>query len=464
MTRRRKPRPSRRAFVGGSAALALTAPLLTPSAYGSARGQTPAADVDVVVIGAGLAGLAAARRLVDLGYEVIVLEARARIGGRIHTDRSLGAPFEDGAGWIHGPDGNPLSALARKAGTRPFVTDDDSFAVHDLTGRAVPRAAVFAGQDRLARLAERIDATVDADLSLAEAIDRLDPQARADPLLAWMLSAYTEFDTGGPLDRLSASWFDEDAAFPGRDVILLDGFDRIPALLARDLDIRLSHEVTAVAYEDGDGARVHAGGKTFDAAFVVCTAPLGVLQASAIRFDPPLPHERTAALARLGMGNVTKIGLRFERAHWPEDVQYFGQMSAQMSRWPYFLNYRTFSPVNALLGVSVGAAAAEIERLDDSAIVDDAMAAVRRMFGPKVPDPVAHRITRWSRDPFARGAYSFAAVGAQPHDFNTLAEPIEKTLLLAGEHTTFRHHGTAHGAYLSGLEAARIIDDELWEG
>jgi len=463
MSRRRRHRPTRRAFVGGGAALALTAPLPAAPAYGSARAETPSADIDVVVIGAGLAGLAAARRLVDLGYAVIVLEAGERIGGRIHTDRSLGVPFEEGAGWIHGPDGNPLSALARKAGTRPFVTNDESFTVHDMQGRAVPRAAVFSGQDRLARLAERIDATVDTDLSLAEAIDRLDPQARADPLLAWMLSAYTEFDTGGPLDRLSASWFDEDEAFPGRDVILLDGFDRIPALLVQDLDIRLSHPVTEVAYEDGDGARVYAAGKAFDASFVVCTAPLGVLQAEAIRFDPPLPRDRATALQRLGMGNVTKIGLRFERPHWPEDVQYFGHMSAHMSRWPYFLNCRTFSPVNALLGVSVGAAAEDIESLDDAAIVDDAMTAVRRMFGPRVPEPVAHRITRWSQDPFARGAYSFAAVGAQPHDFNTLAEPIEKTLLLAGEHTTFRHHGTAHGAYLSGLEAARIIDEELWE-
>lgn len=418
-------------------------------------------DVDVIVIGAGLAGLAAARRLVELGYEVIVLEATGRIGGRIRTDHSLGAPFEAGAGWIHGPQGNPVSDLARRAGAATFVTDDESFIVHSAGGRPQSRKKILAAQKRLEAIYGRIDATLDRDLALSEAIRRTDPAAPGDPLLAWMMSAYTEFDTGGPLEELSALYFDEDETFDGADVILPGGYDAIPGMLAGGLDIRLDHPVDRVEYEAGDGATVFAGGGTFEADFVVCTVPLGVLQAQGIAFDPPLPERTTSALGRIGNGNVTKVALKFDAPHWPEDVQYFGLMTEEKGRWNYFLNYRTFSKHNILLGLSVGAHAGRVEALPDAAVAADIMRAVRAMFGENVPDPEAMRVTRWSREPHFRGAYSFARKGARPEDFDGLAAPIESTLLLAGEHTTFRHHGTVHGAYLSGLEAARIIDDEL---
>ncbi|MBL6431450.1 MAG: FAD-dependent oxidoreductase [Alphaproteobacteria bacterium] len=211
-------------------------------------------------------------------------------------------------------------------------------------------------------------------------------------------------------------------------------------------------------------ASVHAGDAVYESDFVICTAPLGVLKAEAIAFDPPLPQAMRASLERLAMGNVTKIALKFDQAHWPVKTQYFGLMTGEKGRWNYFLNYRTFSKENILLGLSVGAYAAKAEAMHDTEMTADAMDAVRTMFGRDLPDPQDVRLTRWSQDPFTRGAYSFTALGTTPADFDALARPVEKTLLFAGEHTTFRHHGTVHGAYLSGLEAARIIDDELWEG
>jgi monoamine oxidase len=464
---RAKPRsaPARRDVLKWSAAAALSGlagpPLLGPS---RASAQARTREADVIVIGAGIAGLAAARRLVDLDYDVIVLEATDRIGGRLRTDRSLGAPFEVGAGWIHGPNGNPVSDLAKAAGSTTFVTDDESFEVFSPDGRRQSRAAVFAGQARLERLAARIDATFDRDRPLSGAIREIDPSALSDPLTRWMLSAYTEFDTGGAIERLSALHFDEDEAFDGADVILTQGYDAIAAHLAQGLDIRLNAAVDAIDYEAGDGAAVHAGDTVYESHFVICTAPLGVLKAETIAFDPPLPQAMRARLERLQMGNVTKIALKFANAHWPVDTQYFGLMTAEKGRWNYFLNYRTLSEENILLGFSVGAYAAKAEAMHDAEMTADAMEAVRTMFGREVPEPEDVRLTRWSQDPFTRGAYSFTAHGTTPDDFDALARPVEKTLLLAGEHTTFRHHGTVHGAYLSGLEAARIIDDELWEG
>ena len=436
----------------GTAAL----PMLLPR-----KSRAAIADVDVIVIGAGIAGLAAARRLVELGYETIVIEADGTAGGRIKTDWTLGAPFEVGAGWIHGPDGNPVSALAEAADAGPFVTDDDSFLAFAANGEPVPAGDIEAGYKRLEKLYKAIDDELDTDMALSRAIARVGGKPKSDPIVNWMTSAYTEFSTGGPIDKLSAYYFDEDGVYPGEDVVLTGGYDAIVKPLARGLDIRFNTRVTAVAYEKGEGALVSTDAGDFESSFVICTVPLGVLKAGDVRFDPPLPKAHLSGIEKIGMGNVTKLALKFDKAHWPADVQYFGLMTEARGRWNYFLNYRTFSEENILLGLCVGDYARKVEAMDDAAMVADCMDAVRTMFGADVPEPSGHLATRWSNNPNSRGAYSYSAVGAQPKHFDNLATPIADTILLAGEHTNFEYHATVHGAYQSGLNAAQIIDDRL---
>lgn len=448
----------RRRFLRLTAASALSGSLAA-----TAAARAASADVDVIVIGAGVSGLTAARKLTDLGYEVLVLEAADRIGGRLHTDWSLDAPFELGAGWVHGPTGNPVSDLVRQSGGKTFATNDDSLTVFSAEGIRQKKALIERKEEQLKALYDRIDAAFDADQPLAAAIRRLSPEALADPVLVWMMSAFTEFDTGGPLDRLSAYYFDEDKAFKGADVIVSNGYDRILAPLATGLDIRLGHPVSRIAYEKGDGATVSANGHDFEADFVVCTCPLGVLQAGGISFEPPLPERHRQAISRIGMGNVTKLALKFERPFWPLGTQYFGRMGETMGKWNYFLNYRTFSSQNILMGLCMGAFAAEAEAMSDADMTAEAMQAVRTMFGAHVPEPVAALATRWSKNPWSHGAYSYARTGSTPADFDSLAEPVADTVLLAGEHTLFDYHATVHGAHLSGLAAARRIDEDLAE-
>lgn len=436
----------------GTAAL----PMLLPR-----KSRAAIADVDVIVIGAGIAGLAAARRLVELGYETIVLEADGAAGGRIKTDWTLGAPFEVGAGWIHGPDGNPLSALAEAADAGPFVTDDESFQVFTANGERVPDEDIEAGYKRLEKLYTAIDDELDKDMALSRAISRMGGKLNSEAIVNWMTSAYTEFSTGGPIDKLSAYYFDEDGVYPGEDVVLTGGYDAIIKPMARGLDIRFNTRVTAVSYEKGEGAIVSTDVGDFESSFVICTVPLGVLKAGDVRFDPPLPKAHLSGIDKIGMGNVTKLALKFDKAHWPEDVQYFGLMTETRGRWNYFLNYRTFSDQNILLGLCVGDYARQAEAMGDAAMVADCMDAVRTMFGADVPEPSAHLATRWSKNPNSRGAYSYSTVGSQPKHFDGLAAPVADTILLAGEHTNFEYHATVHGAYQSGLNAAQIIEDRL---
>jgi monoamine oxidase len=414
-----------------------------------------ASDADVIVIGAGISGLGAARTLVDAGARVLVLEASGRIGGRIRTDRSLGLPVELGAGWIHGPRGNPISDLAHNAGLETFVTDDDSLVVHRADGTLVPDADVVAGEAHLARLAATIDDAVDADMAMSEAVARFGESELDDPLKRWMLSAYLEFLTGGSVDDISATMWDEDDGFAGADVILPAGYDQILPQLARGLDIRFGEMVQSIAY-DSDGVSVATANGTFRANQLICTLPIGVLKAGSVTFDPPLPSVYQHSIQALGLGHVTKLALRFDAPFWPEDVQYFGVTTEQMGRWPYFMNTMTYRDVPLIMGVSLGAYAPNADAMSAEDAAADMMVVLRGVFGTDIPQPIGTLKSKWSRDPLALGAYSFAKVGTLPDDFNRFAESIGP-LHFAGEHTGFDYHGNVHGAYLSGLRAARVI-------
>jgi len=449
---------SRRDLLKAAAGTSVAVPFLKPT-----PSKAQSNDVDVIVIGAGIAGLAAAQRLKDLGYAVAVLEATSDIGGRIRTDWSLGAPFEVGAGWIHRPDGNPISRLAADIGAKTIVTPDESYQVFAKDGQAIPASVIEAKYLDLERLYTRIDATFDNDQPLSDAIRRVSKASLQDPVLNWMMSAYTEFSTGAAIEKLSAYYFDEDDEYDGADVILPGGYDQIPRSLADGLDIRLNTAVESIEYEEGEGAAVYTSNGTFESYFVICTVPLGVLKKGAITFDPPLPSAHQKSIDGIGFGSVTKLALKFDQPFWPEDVQYFGYMSEPKGRWNYFVNYRTFSQENILLGVSVGDYPFVAETMSDPDMIADGMAALRAMFGGNVPEPVGHLATRWSEDPYTLGAYSYTAVGNTPADFNRFAAPVANTILFAGEHTTFDFHGTVHGAYLTGLAAANLIEDELAE-
>ncbi len=422
---------------------------------GTSRPAAASAPGRVVIIGAGVSGLACARELKSRGIESVVLEARDRLGGRVWTDRSLGAPVDFGAAWIHGISGNPISTLADEAGLRTAPTDYEDLHAWDHRGDKVDDAdleALMSDLDEVMAAAEGAARRSGSDLSVAEAVkrglkgERLDRHEKR--ALAWYL-ATREVATGADMGTLSTWWLDDGESFSGGDVLFPGGYDEVVKHLARGARVELGHQVSRIEHGPA-GVTVHSNfGETRGDACVV-TLPLGVLKAGSVAFEPALPEHKLEAIQSLGMGALDKVALKFERVFWPMDRTFLGYASKKPGQFPVFLGYHRYASAPILVATLGASYARKLEKRSDDQILEEAMKVLRKMFGRATPDPVAHVITRWVADPFAGGSYSHLPLGSTGKHYDTLAAPLGR-LGFAGEATNRRYPATVHGALLSGV-------------
>ncbi|WP_235933289.1 flavin monoamine oxidase family protein [Paragemmobacter ruber] len=423
------------------------------------RGSGAMAGRRVAVIGAGMAGIAAARALQAGGAEVTVIEARDRIGGRVWTDRGWpGLPVDMGASWIHGVTGNPLTALARTAGAALHPTDYESAAAFG-AGREQPYPAEPWGM--LARAQERAW-EAGADMSLRAAVEAL-PRwqkmtgAERDAFRA-AVHRMVEHEYGADWGALSARSYDDSAAFDGGDALFPGGYDQLARHAAQGLRVRLGAVVRAVQAARSGVRLTFADGAVAEADAVVCTLPLGVLQAGDVTFDPPLAPARQAAIGALGMGILNKCWLRFDAPPPVPAADWILNLGPPHDLWPEWVNPSAAAPAPLLLAFNAGTRADAVEVMDDAATRASAAEALRAMFGSRFPAPVAAKISRWHGDPLARGAYSFHAIGAGRDTRAALAgADWDGRIAFAGEAASPDHPSTVHGAWLSGLAAAETL-------
>lgn len=231
----------------------------------------------IAIIGAGMSGLAAAHKLALAGKSVEVFEARDRIGGRVWTDDRLGFPLDLGGSWIHGINGNPLIPLSDSVGQTRVETNEDDILLLGRGGRRLKEAK----------------------------------------LPEWVNNVVTyQHDAGANRDQVNRMAYLWQNDYDGPEVIFPDGYADILKALEGDYIVHLSQAVNQVnLQESGVQMRVGPGGlQTFDA--VLVTVPLGVLKAGSIRFDPPLPAKKRAAIDALGMGTLDKVYLLFDEVFW----------------------------------------------------------------------------------------------------------------------------------------------------
>lgn len=404
-------------------------------------------DDPVIIVGAGAAGLAAAGLLMELGVPVLVLEARDRVGGRVHTVRDFAAtPTELGAEFIHG-NGASTWPLTEGVATEP--ADIGQFAV-DGTLEEVSLDREVEGLGLLLRVLRG-----SPDRSIREALAPLgfgddDPD---------IIELAQDFD----IDLTSAYALAdvlEDPERTSRDHIVRGGYDNVLARLAPGVDVRLEHVVSTIAVR---GRRVEvtcSDGQVFVGPAAIVTLPLGVLKAGSVAFRPALPATTQAAIDALGITSAVKVFLRFERAIWAEGVDLFeiaGPAGAPLQVF-WSSSAPSADAEHVVCGWATHDGARELRALGEQGAVDLALSLLTAALPGPLPALLGSRMVQWDDDPYARGAYSFTPVGANDAR-RALAEPIHGRVRLAGEATgadgSELSAYTVHGAVDSGRRAAR---------
>lgn len=431
--------------------------LAGPSLLASCQKEETPSQKSVLIIGAGIAGLTAAKQLQDKGFSVTVLEAQDRVGGRLRSNRTLGAAFDEGASWIHGIDGNPITDLAQKAGMETFHTVDTNRKSYDLGGVLRNDSAYQAAEDELYDILDSLSENGSAAQSFETVFNAQYPAYANDRLWKFLLSTYVTFDTGD-LDKLSSLFYNEGEEYGGIEKIATNGYDTIAGYLANGLNVQLNQRVSKVDYSQEKVVVTHNGNSS-EADYVIVTVPLGVLKKGQLEFSPALPAAKQLAIEKIGMNCVNKFFLVWDTAFW-DDVQYISYTPEARDKFNYFVNVKQLHPsLNALMTFAYAEYGRATETMSDEQVVDEIMQHLRDIYGSAVPNPTSMLRTKWSSNENAYGAYSYTAVGTEMRHFDDLAAEVGDKLFFAGEHTEIDYFSTVHGAYLSGLrEAKKIVE------
>ncbi|KAJ4978949.1 hypothetical protein NE237_009729 [Protea cynaroides] len=431
---------------------------------------------NVIVVGAGLAGLAAARQLMAFGFKVVVLEGRKRAGGRVYTKKMEGAnrsAFADlGGSVLTGTLGNPLGILARQL-SYPLHKVRDKCPLYSTDGKPVDPdmdSKVETAFNRLLDQASRLRqlmGEVSVDVSLGAALETFREvygdavNAEEINLFNWHL-ANLEYANAGLLSKLSLAFWDQDDPYDmgGDHCFLPGGNGRLVQALSENLPILYEKTVHTIRY-GSEGVQILAGNQVFEGDMALCTVPLGVLKSGSIKFIPELPQRKLDGIKRLGFGLLNKVAMLFPHVFWGTELDTFGHLSDDPSRrgeFFLFYSYATVAGGPLLIALVAGEAALKFESMPPTDAVTRVLQILKGIYEPQgidVPEPIQTVCTRWGNDPLSLGSYSNVAVGASGDDYDILAENVgDGRLFFAGEATTRRYPATMHGAFMTGLREA----------
>jgi monoamine oxidase len=421
---------------------------------------------ETIILGAGAAGLAAGAALSAAGRPFLILEARNRIGGRVHTihDSNWPMPLEFGAEFIHGRPAESWE-LVRRASLRAYDVTDEHW--QSQNGNPAKRSEGWTESGEIMDALNQLTNDKSFDAFLREDCSHFSEPGKK------MARAFVEGLDAADANRVSAQsigvsnsdgdTFDADTPFR-----IFDGYDRLIEALARPVPahaLRLNAVAQTIDWSPQNVRIKIQDGQSFSASRVIITLPIGVLLAPAhetggVRFNPPLPTKTREAIALMRMGPVIKVLLRFHQAFWESGP--WRDMGFLHSPGDVFPTWWTMLPcrVPLLTGWAGGPAAATLSDKPADEVLNAALHTLAPLLG--VSESMLHtqlaawHVSDWQADPYARGAYAYAMVGGADVAMQ-LSEPIEQTIYFAGEATHPGYAGTVAAAIASGNRAARQI-------
>jgi monoamine oxidase len=403
---------------------------------------------DLAIVGAGAAGLAAARRAQERGLSFVLFEAMDRIGGRAHTDTAtFGVPWDRGCHWLHSASVNPMRALADRYGFRyraesaPWrIRRDGRWVTDEETD------ALDAGYDRLHH-AVRAAAEVGQDISIADVLDQTDP---AYPL--YRTSIHAEWGVGpaeaSTLDAMT--YRDTDENWP-----LQDGYGALVARHAAGIPVELNTPVDRIAWS-GPLVKLTTSNGTVESRAVIVTVSTNVLADEVIAFDPPLPAWKLETAASVPLGRANKVAFAIKGDYLEVDSHASGIFSIDADNLMSF-QLRPFG-ADLANGYLAGPLCKELETAGTEEMLAASRAALVNAYGSGIVKHItAQSASRWGAEPWIRGAYA-AALPGRAHLRARLAEPLADRLYFAGEATHGTFFSTCHGAHESGEQAVETVE------
>ena len=427
-------------------AAAVSLPAASLAAPAVVRAQT-LADVDVLIVGAGAAGIAAARELQKMRKSFLLVEARNRVGGRVFTDRTLGAHFDAGAVYIHWAEDNPWAQFSRDLGvaTSQDTGTPGAFRFFE-SGTEVAPSARQRRRAAFARLGPLMDGDGVPDISIAALADMAsDDRAEMRDAAAGL----ARMALGDEPARISA--LDYGRLWSGGDLLVPSGYGDLVARAAADVPVRLSTRVDSIDWS-GAGIVAQTSAGTINARAAIVTVPVGVLQAGGIRFTPALAVATQDAIGGMGMGALSKIGLTFDFTKL--DVPSGDIFASEGPGRVFDFEVRPFGR-DIAVAIFGGDFAREITRDPDVAkniALDYFVHAVGSSARAAFQGAAVHA---WHNDALSLGCYSHCLPG-HAGARAALAEPVGGRLFFAGEASAPAGGAmTAGGAWLAGIAAAR---------
>lgn len=416
----------------------------------------------VIIVWAGMAGITAAKDLQESWYQVTILEASPRIGGRLFTTSlSSGVQVDLWASRIHGIENNPIKELIDWYNITTTITDYDNTIVY-LSGKQVSTTTIDRGQEIYDTFRDYLDEQADKkqdsslDIYVYDYAQSLKPIDRK-LFLSYIQNEITNDIAADPkqvstINLLKESEENGDDAF-------VHGYMQLAQQMSQWLNIQTGNRVTAIDYSNSGVIVTYNSGSTISADYVIVTVPLWVLKKWVIQFTPDLPDYKQKAIDWLDMGILTKTFLQFDRVFRDKDQNNDIINYTDHPEWarPFWVNAYKYTDVPILLGLNGGSYAKQLETKTDSEIVAEAMKSLKAMYGNNIPEPTHYAISRWSLDENTFGAYSFVPVWASDKYYDDIAQPIANKVFFAGEATHKDHHSTVLWAYLSGKREAKKI-------